>query len=311
MQDFNILFEDNEHYNEVFEDFVDSFATMISEVIFSFREDSDERYDLTGYVSLSDVLNVVADFSKTIEKGFGKYELQQKCLKMREENDLNYCYNEWDYDTIRRHGRGDDKYLVINYVPDPFIEVCLWATYVYYCILINLHPKNKNYVRHAEVIYKVFDWFIRYGAENNYLMELTSEIVDNVIFDYKIEAPKEDEIVLNISEFESLKEQVENLKAENERLNLLVEATEITASSHDRLRMETLLLLLEKIGADDTISGNKRKIAELMSYIIGNNYQSCANHFSNRKFSKTEHAEEIEKVNRKMSEIGLDVKLSV
>ena len=42
-----------------------------------------------------------------------------------------------------------------------------------------------------------------------------------------------------------------------------------------------------------------------------NNYQSCANHFSNRKFSKTEHAEEIEKVNRKMSEIGLDVKLSV
>lgn len=34
MQYFNILFKDNEHYNEVFENFVDSFATMISEVIF-------------------------------------------------------------------------------------------------------------------------------------------------------------------------------------------------------------------------------------------------------------------------------------
>lgn len=311
MQYFNILFEDNEHYNEVFENFVDSFATMISEVIFSFREDSDERYNLTGYVSLPDVLNVVADFSKTIEKGFGKYELQEKCLKMRGVNDLNYYYNKWEDDTIRRCGRGDDKYLVIKYVPDPFIEVCLWATYVYYCILIKQHPKNKKYIRYAEDIYKVFDWFVICDAEYNYLMKLTAETVDNVIWDYNMGLPEDDELVVNSSEFESLKEQVENLKAENERLKLLADATEITASPHDRLRMETLLLLLEKIGADDTINGNKRKIAELMSYIIGNNYQSCANHFSNRKFSKSEHAEEIEKVNRKMSEIGLDVNLSV
>ena len=62
---------------------------------------------------------------------------------------------------------------------------------------------------------------------------------------------------------------------------------------HDKVRLDVLLRLMVKDGADLEKHGNKMKAAKIMQSITGLPLQTCKNYCTNRDLNITIHSEEI------------------
>lgn len=78
---------------------------------------------------------------------------------------------------------------------------------------------------------------------------------------------------------------------------------------HDKVRLDVLLRLMVKDGADLEKHGNKMKAAKIMQSITGLPLQTCKNYCTNRDLNITIHSEEILKMNTLLQSLGMEIRL--
>ena len=78
---------------------------------------------------------------------------------------------------------------------------------------------------------------------------------------------------------------------------------------HDKVRLDVLLRLMEKDGANLEKHGNKMKAAKIMQSITGLPLQTCKNYCTNRDLNITTHSEEILKMNTLLQSLGMEIRL--
>ena len=76
-----------------------------------------------------------------------------------------------------------------------------------------------------------------------------------------------------------------------------------------KVRLDLLLKLIEKDGADLEKHGNKTKAAEVMREVTGLPISTCKNYCTNKDLNVTEHEETILKLNSKLQALGMSVRL--
>ena len=78
---------------------------------------------------------------------------------------------------------------------------------------------------------------------------------------------------------------------------------------HDKVRLELLLRLMKKDGADLDKYGNKVKAADIMKSVTSLPLQTCKNYCTDPKLSTKEHEEEILRLNTKLQALGMKIRL--
>jgi hypothetical protein len=76
-----------------------------------------------------------------------------------------------------------------------------------------------------------------------------------------------------------------------------------------KVRLDLLLKLIEKDGADLEKHGNKTKAAEIMKEVTGLPFSTCKNYCTNKDLNVTEHEEAILKLNSKLQALGMSIRL--
>ena len=77
----------------------------------------------------------------------------------------------------------------------------------------------------------------------------------------------------------------------------------------DKVRLKLLLMLIRKDGANLENYGNKRKAAFIMHKIADLPITTCKNFCSDDTLNKTYHDEEILKLNSRLQDLGMDIRL--
>ena len=79
---------------------------------------------------------------------------------------------------------------------------------------------------------------------------------------------------------------------------------------HDKVRLDLLLRLMKKDGADlENKHGNKKKAADIMHSVTKLPLQTCKNYCTDPRLSTSEHEEEILKLNSKLQALGMETRL--
>lgn len=78
---------------------------------------------------------------------------------------------------------------------------------------------------------------------------------------------------------------------------------------HDKVRLDLLLRLMKKDGANLEKHGNKVKAANVMQSVTNLPLQTCKNYCSSPILSTTEHEEEILKLNTNLQALGMETRL--
>ena len=108
---------------------------------------------------------------------------------------------------------------------------------------------------------------------------------------------------------EELEECIEALETENSELSTMLEESHEEIEWHDKVRLDLVLRLLEKDGADIGKYGNKTKVAKIMHAITGIPITTCKNYCTNRDLSLTHHEEEILKLDAILQALGMEIRL--
>ena len=106
--------------------------------------------------------------------------------------------------------------------------------------------------------------------------------------------------------------QLQELQQENEQLRSQLdddEEPDEEISLHDKVRLELLLQLMKKDGADLNKHGNKTKAAQVMQAITNLPITTCKNYCSNQDLSAYAHEEEILMFNTKLRVLGMQTSL--
>ncbi len=117
------------------------------------------------------------------------------------------------------------------------------------------------------------------------------------------------------AETSHLKARIEELEAENKALNEELEGLRADAVPekeihwHDKVRLDLLLRLIKKDGANLEMYRNKTKAASVMSAITGLPLQTCKNYCSDPILNTETHREEILELNTKLQALGMEIRL--
>lgn len=146
---------------------------------------------------------------------------------------------------------------------------------------------------------------------SEYIGEETSKVENYTIADIeRIRREYEEKIAAIRSENTELMEENKKIKKENESLTQQIEeGSSEDIKWHDKVRLELLLSLMKKDGANLDIYGNKIMAARVMQLVTSLPLQTCKNYCSNAILSKKEHEEEIVKLNLKLHALGMKIQL--
>lgn len=140
---------------------------------------------------------------------------------------------------------------------------------------------------------------------SEYIGEETSKVETYTIADIERIRREYDEKIYSMKcENEELKKIIELLKQQNEEEGYFEDI-----KFHDKVRLELLLRLMKKDGADLDKYGNKVKAAEIMKSITSLPLQTCKNYCSDPQLSTKEHEEEIFRLNTKLQALGMEIRL--
>ena len=121
--------------------------------------------------------------------------------------------------------------------------------------------------------------------------------------------------------YASLKEENEQLKRDKEQLKKEVAEKESILSReleegstediewHDKVRLDLLLRLMKKDGANLDIRGNKTRAAEVMRMVTSLPLQTCKNFCTDQYVSTEEHSDEILRINTKLQTLHMEIRL--
>lgn len=141
----------------------------------------------------------------------------------------------------------------------------------------------------------------------------TSADLERYVSDYKVrleslEKDKNEEIAKLRNEIEKKDKELEVEKArkiDEDEGNVSFEEI----NWHDKVRLDLLLRLMKKDGADLKKHGNKKKAADVMHSVTKLSLQTCKNYCSDPRLSITEHEDEILKLNSKLQALGMEIRL--
>ena len=140
---------------------------------------------------------------------------------------------------------------------------------------------------------------------SEYIGEETSKVETYTIADIERIRREYDEKIYSMKcENEELNKKIELLKQQNEE-----EGYPEDIKFHDKVRLELLLRLMKKDGADLDKYGNKVKAAEIMKSVTSLPLQTCKNYRSDPQLSTKEHEEEILRLNTKLQALGMEIRL--
>lgn len=140
---------------------------------------------------------------------------------------------------------------------------------------------------------------------SEYISEETSKVETYTIADIERIRREYDEKIYSMKcENEELKKIIELLKQQNEEEGYFEDI-----KFHDKVRLELLLRLMKKDGADLDKYGNKVKAAEIMKSVTSLPLQTCKNYCSDPQLSTKEHEEEIFRLNTKLQALGMEIRL--
>lgn len=140
---------------------------------------------------------------------------------------------------------------------------------------------------------------------SEYIGEETSKVETYTIADIERIRREYDEKIYSMKcENEELNKKIELLKQQNEE-----EGYSEDIKFHDKVRLELLLRLMKKDGADLDKYGNKVKAAEIMKSVTSLPLQTCKNYCSDPQLSTKEHEEEILRLNTKLQALGMEIRL--
>lgn len=140
---------------------------------------------------------------------------------------------------------------------------------------------------------------------SEYIGEETSKVETYTIADIERIRREYDEKIYSMKcENEELKKIIELLKQQNEEEGYFEDI-----KFHDKVRLELLLRLMKKDGADLDKYGNKVKAAEIMKSVTSLPLQTCKNYCSDPQLSTKEHEEEIFRLNTKLQALGMEIRL--
>jgi hypothetical protein len=121
--------------------------------------------------------------------------------------------------------------------------------------------------------------------------------------------------------YASLKDENEQLKRDKEQLKKEVAEKESILSReleegstediewHDKVRLDLLLRLMKKDGANLDIRGNKTRAAEVMRMVTSLPLQTCKNFCTDQYVSTEEHSDEILRINTKLQTLHMEIRL--
>jgi|GEM_PF-5068557 len=125
-----------------------------------------------------------------------------------------------------------------------------------------------------------------------------------------------DECKQLLKTIDTLKKQIESLSKEKmtleEKLKTWEDDQEELSEEikfADKVRLKLLLMLIRKDGANLENYGNKKKAAFIMHKIADLPITTCKNFCSDDTLNKTYHDEEILKLNSKLQDLGMDIRL--
>ena len=140
---------------------------------------------------------------------------------------------------------------------------------------------------------------------SEYIGEETSKVETYTITDIERIRREYDEKIYSMKcDNEELKKKIELLKQQNEEEGYFEDI-----KFHDKVRLELLLRLMKKDGADLDKYGNKVKAAEIMKSVTSLPLQTCKNYCTDPKLSTKEHEEEILRLNTKLQALGMKIRL--
>ena len=140
---------------------------------------------------------------------------------------------------------------------------------------------------------------------SEYIGEETSKVETYTITDIERIRREYDEKIYSMKcDNEELKKKIELLKQQNEEEGYFEDI-----KFHDKVRLELLLRLMKKDGADLDKYGNKVKAADIMKSVTSLPLQTCKNYCTDPKLSTKEHEEEILRLNTKLQALGMEIRL--
>ena len=140
---------------------------------------------------------------------------------------------------------------------------------------------------------------------SEYIGEETSKVETYTITDIERIRREYDEKIYSMKcENEELNKKIELLKQQNEEEGYFEDI-----KFHDKVRLELLLRLMKKDGADLDKYGNKVKAADIMKSVTSLPLQTCKNYCTDPKLSTKEHEEEILRLNTKLQALGMKIRL--
>lgn len=140
---------------------------------------------------------------------------------------------------------------------------------------------------------------------SEYIGEETSKVETYTITDIERIRREYDEKIYSMKcDNEELKKKIELLKQQNEEEGYFEDI-----KFHDKVRLELLLRLMKKDGADLDKYGNKVKAADIMKSVTSLPLQTCKNYCTDPKLSTKEHEEEILRLNTKLQALGMKIRL--
>ena len=329
---FKHIFKSNSEYKDYKGlNYLDSLAYAAQEFLYT-DEACDEyfSYNMTNHISLRDFMTLVTHFICVSTSEYGKAEISRYISAIR---------SAYDFLPEKIEYTKDDRILVSEASYELILSI-LWIAYVYAKFRSELKNKEDEKWCNAETtLYTIMqkESCLKSEAfEKGYLMKNVTPAIRVFVIHWskkhvnqtanqeaesssKADTPKQNEDVDNLrQQLEAAQKKIAELEKENEDLKEQVKAYEEQQQEEtnlaqidfqNKVRLDLLLRLMKKDGADLEKHGNKTRAATIMNKITGIPLPACKNYCSDPMLNKESHHQEIEELNLSMKNLEMKTEL--
>ena len=267
------------------------------------------RYNMSGIVPLVDLISIEACVISKAWGEFGISNVNSLIAKLEKER----APLGLDEDDL--YLKREEKHLIIGKMKDNISEVILWVAYVYSRFRGEMEENNEKAKCGAQLLYRLFvqkSGYKENTVKQHFLMrhlDYTMKTFAQNINAKSVSTENRKICKAKDNRTEALEARIKELEAENAELKDTQKELYEDISLHDKVRLDLLLRLLERDGANIEIFGNKAKAAHVMQAITGLPATTCKNYCTNRDLSLTHHEEEILKMNAILQALGMGIRL--
>lgn len=290
----------------------DSLAFMVQEFLFTEKtKNARVNYCMEGRIKLYDFMSMSVYFISPAYSEFGKASIKEYILEMQR-YPSSYGTDRIEY---------SNRCFCISNASNAMVVALLWTAYIFFRANHELCHKEE-YAQACDLLYgllqdKLGNTKGRSGKQH-LLFKLSDEAVELMIKHVKkkvdrqkVKTATDNDSQEGDAKYQEMEAENQELKKRCKELQQLLEESESLQEIEwsDKVRLELLLRLLKKDGADMDKYGNRIKAASVMQTITGLPISTCKNYCTNRDLSHTHHEEEILKLNSILQALGMGTRL--